>query len=138
MTNAPLPLTPKHDWKFRTKSWVKIDCIHTQTWALWIINNLTKSNIELLKGIMPITIAQFGWLNEQTAGILCMIIEDRQDALMKARTKEIDKALDRGEDVTEMYPTFNKKVQREYVGAAICELVAQGYAEDFKKLVETK
>lgn len=129
MSNVSLPIIPKHNWKFRTKCWVKIDSIETQNWAMWIISNLTKKNIALLKGIMPITVSQFGWLNEQTAGILCMVIEDRQRALIKA--------VDKGECESHKYPSFVKKIEREHVGAAICELVAQGYAEDFKKLVET-
>ncbi len=130
MSNASLPLIPKHDWKFRTKCWVKIDNIHTQKWALWIINNLTKKNVELLKGIMPITIQQCGWLDEHTAGLLSIVVEDRQSALIKA--------VDKGEcGEIYKYPSFTKKIEREHVGAAICELVSQGYADDFKKLVET-
>ncbi len=119
-----LPITPKHDWQFKTKCRIEVSDADTQQWALFIINNLTKQNVEVLKGYMPITIQIHGWLDEHTASLFAPIVEDRTKALLKA--------VENGACQSGKYPTLSYAREREVVGAAICELVEQGFANGLK------
>lgn len=120
-------VTPKHNWQFKTRCRVDVRDSDTQQWALFIINNLTKQNLEVLKGYMPITLKINGWLDEHTASLFAPIVEDRTKALIKA--------VERGECQSVKYPTLSYAREREVVGAAICELVEQGYGDELRALL---
>ncbi|TOJ32018.1 hypothetical protein CGI42_27030, partial [Vibrio parahaemolyticus] len=56
-------ITPTYDWNLKNCR-VKIDDPDTRAWAEFVINNLTKSNKDVLQGTLPVTLMMNGWLSE--------------------------------------------------------------------------
>lgn len=120
-------ITPTYDWNLKNCR-VKIDDPDTRAWAEFVINNLTKSNKDVLQGTLPVTLMMNGWLSEDTAMMFSSIIEDRWKAMVKA--------VDNGKLKSKTYPSLGYQRERHVVGAAICELMSQGYDSEFFKSLE--
>ncbi len=129
MPNQDKTITPKHTWKLQGCR-VGLEDPDTRAWAEYIINNLTKKNEEILSGVLPMMLKHFGWLNEDVAGLFGSVIEDRTKALIDA--------IHNNKVNSDKYPTLTFQRERHVVGAAICELVAQGHGSDFLNSFEAK
>lgn len=126
----PEQITPSYDWPNLTKCRVELEHPDTRAWAVFIIDNLTKANKETLSGILPFMVKHYGWLHDDIAGLFGSVIEDRTSALVKA--------VDSGKVESTKYPTLSYQREREIVGAAICELISQGYESEFFKEISDK
>ncbi|MGD1524024.1 hypothetical protein [Vibrio owensii] len=115
-------ITPSIDWELKNCR-VGLSDPDTREWAIFIIDNLTKKNKDVLQGVLPVLVSQFGWLNPIVSGMFGSVIEDRLTALQKA--------IDAGRVDSNRIPTLSYQRERDIVGAAICELLHQGYESEF-------
>lgn len=115
-------IRPIHEWNLKNCNTISITDEDTKLWAEFIINNLTQKNQSVLQGF-SMFIRELGWLNETTAGLFGSIIEDR--------TKSLIRAIDSGVVSSKKFPSLRYQRERHVLGAAICELVAQGYGSEF-------
>jgi peptidyl-tRNA hydrolase len=124
MNDEVKPLfTPIHNWSNLTNCRIKVHNPDTQRWAKFILDNLTKHDKDVLKGCLPIMVKLNGWLHEDTAGMMCMAVESRTQALIKA--------IDKGDVTSQSYPSTSYQRERHAIGAAMCELIAQGRGNEF-------
>lgn len=115
--------TPSYDWSNLVNCRVLVEHPDTQHWAKFILDNLTKQDKEVLQGCLPIMVKMNGWLHEDTAGMMCLAVESRTQALIKA--------IDKGEVTSKSYPSTYYHRERHQIGAAMCELIAQGQGNEF-------
>lgn len=115
-------ITPIHNWNLKNCRVAITDC-DTKAWAEFIINNLTTNNKKVLSGMLPFLVKHYGWLSVEVAMQFGSVIEDRTKALMKAINSDLV--------TSKMYPSLSYQRERNVLGAAICELIAQGYESEF-------
>ncbi|CAH7264157.1 conserved hypothetical protein [Vibrio chagasii] len=115
-------ITPTHNWDL-TNCWIKLDDPDTRTWAEFIINNLTAKNKEYIQGTLTIMVKNFGWLDSSVAMLMGVVVESQM--------KPIIKAIDSEKITSTKYPSAKYQRERHMIGAAICELIAQGYGNEF-------
>lgn len=108
----------KTDWQ--QKGSLQVGAPNTEAAARWIFNNMTKKNKKLLGSILRnwFEVSNAGWLDDGTAEMWSMVIEDRGRALNKAIM-----AGKLGKDMCTV-PT-HRNYWRHAIGATICELIAQ-------------
>lgn len=126
----PEQITPTYNWPNLINCRVELDHPNTRAWAVFIIENLTKANKETLSGVLPFMVKHYGWLHDDIAGLFGSVVKDRISALVKA--------IDSGKVESTKYPTLTYQREREIVGAAICELISQGYESEFFKEITEK